>query len=169
MNIFDIVLIICLVVVVLFGLILGLNKGSRFLFAVYGATAMSILTFTPVMNLINTQDWFINLSKVFLGFNGLNIAMYCGLCGLSWIIFYFLFHLILKFLGAVMSEERVASHVGGLLLGTLNCVLLLFAVLLVFDFVKDKVDVSHLDYVYNSFTYSFLRPAVSSLNGIGGK
>ena len=169
MNTFDIVLTVGLILVVLLGLLMGLNRGSRFLFTVYGAVSLPILCFVPVMNIINRQDWFINLSKVFLGFNWLNIVVFLGLCGLSMIIYYFLFGFILKAVGSVIAEERVASHTGGFLLGVLNCVFLLFAVLVAFDFVKDKVDVSSLNTVYDSFTYSFFRPVVSSFNAIGGK
>ena len=208
MNSFDIILISITGVIVLIGLIFGLTKGGRFFLTLAGSVSISAFVMIPVMKIIGEQEWFVNLSKIFLGHNMLSVVFYfallglatfiihfilnllfkligltvkdekfvshigglfLGLCGLSMIIYYFLFGFILKAVGSVIAEKRVASHTGGFLLGVLNCVFLLFAVLVAFDFVKDKVDVSSLNTVYDSFAYSFFRPVVSSFNAIGGK
>ena len=102
---------------------------------------------------------------MFLGYDRLNVVAYFILLSISSLIMHFVLHLLLKFVGRVVADEKFASHMGGLILGILNGALLLIATLLIFDFMNGKVEVTSLESVYSSFIYSYLKPVLTFVNG----
>ena len=165
---FDIVLIASLALIVILGLILGFSKGGRFFLTMYGAVSIATFVAIPTLHIINSQEWFLDVSKVFLGYDLLTVVTYFLLLGVFSVILHFVLRLILKIIGSVTKDDGFASHIGGLMLAILNGALLLMAVLVVFDFLHDKVDTSSIDNVYSSFLYSFLKPVLTLINGNGG-
>lgn len=165
MNTFDIIVIIALAVIIIFGLILGLSKGGRFFLTLYGSVSISTFIMIPAMSFINQQKWFVDLSKVFLGYNWLSIITYFILLAISTAVLHFILHFVLKFISLTVKDEKFTSHLGGMMLGIMNGALLVLAVLLICDFMNGKIETETLTNVYNSFFYTFLKPALTFING----
>lgn len=165
MNSFDIILISITGLIVLIGLILGLTKGGRFFLTLAGSLSISAFIMIPVMKIINEQEWFTNLANLFLGRDILSLVFYFALLGLSTLVVHFILHLIFKFIGSAVKDEKFASHIGGLFLGLVNGALLFLAVLLIFDFMHEKIEVGSLDQIYSSFFYNYLKPVLTFVNG----
>lgn len=165
MNSFDIILISITGVIVLIGLIFGLTKGGRFFLTLAGSVSISAFVMIPVMKIISEQEWFVNLSKIFLGHNMLSVVFYFALLGLATFIIHFILNLLFKLIGLTVKDEKFASHIGGLFLGVINGALLFLAVLLVFDYMHEKVEVTSLEQIYTSFFYTYLKPVLTFVNG----
>ena len=165
MNVFDIVLIVSLVGTVLLGVILGLNKGGRFFFTLCGAASLSVIITIPLLKIINQQQWFMDLSEQFLGYDRLNVTAFLILSRICSIAVFFILRLVLKFVGEILESGTFSSHIGGLSLAVMNGGLLLIATLLVLDFMDGKVDIASLENAYTSFFYTYLKPVLTFIKG----
>ena len=165
MNTFDIILLSITGFIALFGLILGLTRGGRFFLTLSGSISISTFIMIPVMKIINEQQWFIDLSNLFLGHDLLNVVSYFILLTLCTLIVNSILHLVFKLVGSAVKDEKFTSHIGGLFLGLVNGALLFLAVLLIFDFMHGKVENASLEQIYTSFFYTFLKPVLTFING----